>query len=111
MVGSIYYVFIFNITTTKHWFANTFIWNYTNLIVYRYLNVDIWSHINLKSENNIVYLEVKDNGSGFNANIDFKNTNTLGLQLVNTLVDQIDGELTYKSEKGKGTQILISFKM
>jgi PAS domain S-box-containing protein len=67
--------------------------------------------INLKSENNIVYLEVKDNGSGFDPNIDFKNTNSLGLQLVNTLVDQIDGKLIYKSEQGKGTEILISFKM
>lgn len=67
--------------------------------------------INLKSENNSVYLEVKDNGMGFNPSIDFKNTNSLGLQLVNTLVDQIGAELTFKSEKGKGTVILITFKM
>jgi len=67
--------------------------------------------INLKSENNTVYLEVKDNGIGFDPNIDFKNTNSLGLQLVNTLVDQIGAELTFKSEREKGTEILIAFKM
>jgi len=67
--------------------------------------------INLKSENNTVYLEVKDNGIGFDPNIDFKNTNSLGLQLVNTLVDQIGAELTFKSEREKGTEILITFKM
>jgi PAS domain S-box-containing protein len=67
--------------------------------------------INLKSENNTVYLEVKDNGMGFDPSIDFKNTNSLGLQLVNTLVDQIGAELVFKSERERGSEILIAFKM
>jgi PAS domain S-box-containing protein len=67
--------------------------------------------INLKSENNTVYLEVKDNGIGFDPSIDFRNTNSLGLQLVNTLADQIGAELIFKSEREKGTEIQIAFKM
>ena len=67
--------------------------------------------INLKSENNTVYLEVKDNWIGFDPNIDFKNTNSLGLQLVNTLVDQIGAELVFKSDSETGTEIQIAFKM
>jgi len=68
-------------------------------------------NVNLKSENNTVYLEVKDNGKGFDSNIDFRNTNSLGLQLVSTLIDQIEGDLKFKSEKDKGTEVLITFKM
>jgi PAS domain S-box-containing protein len=68
-------------------------------------------NVNLRSENNTVYLEVKDNGKGFDSNIDFRNTNSLGLQLVSTLIDQIEGDLQFKSEKDKGTEVLISFKM
>lgn len=68
-------------------------------------------HVNLKSENNTVYLEVKDNGIGFDSDIDFRNTNSLGLQLVSTLIDQIEGDLIFKSEKDKGTAVLITFKM
>ncbi len=67
--------------------------------------------INLKSENNTVYLEVKDNGAGFDPGIDFRNTNSLGLQLVNTLADQIGAELAFKSSPNTGSQIVITFKM
>jgi two-component sensor histidine kinase len=67
--------------------------------------------VNLKSKNNTVYLEVKDNGIGFDSNIDFRNTNSLGLQLVSTLIDQIEGDIEFKSEKDKGTEVLITFKM
>lgn len=67
--------------------------------------------VNLKSKNNTVYLEVKDDGIGFDSDIDFRNTNSLGLQLVSTLIDQVEGELEFKSEKNKGTSVLITFKM
>lgn len=67
--------------------------------------------INLKSENNAVYLEVKDDGSGLSPGIDLKNTNTLGLQLVNALVDQMEAKVVFNSAKGKGTSVVITFKM
>lgn len=38
-------------------------------------------------------LVVSDNGIGFPEEIDFRNTDSLGLQLVNNLVKQIDGEI------------------
>jgi PAS domain S-box-containing protein len=53
-------------------------------------------------------LVVSDNGVGFPENIDFRKTDSLGLQLVNTLVEQLEG--TIKMEKNKGTIFRISFK-
>ncbi len=67
--------------------------------------------INLTTQNNIVFLEVKDNGTGFADSIDFKNSPSLGLQLVNTLIDQIDGQLNFESNHNAGTKIIITFKM
>lgn len=67
--------------------------------------------INLRTENNIVFLEIKDNGKGFDNIVDFKNSPSLGLQLVNTLIDQIDGHLEFETDTETGTRILITFKM
>jgi two-component sensor histidine kinase len=52
-------------------------------------------------------LKVSDNGKGISKEIDFQNTGTLGLQLVNILVEQIDGCIELK--KGKGTEFIIRF--
>ena len=41
-------------------------------------------------------LLISDNGPGIPENIDFANPETLGLQLVNTLVKQIEGEIEVK---------------
>lgn len=64
--------------------------------------------ISYNEENNLFTLSVKDNGKGFPADIDFRNTSTLGLQLVNTLVGQIDGQI--EMEGTKGTLFSITFK-
>ncbi len=53
-------------------------------------------------------LDVKDSGIGFPEDLDFKNSGSLGLQLVNMLVDQIKGEIEFKNENG--TQFKIRFK-
>lgn len=45
-------------------------------------------------------LIVSDNGIGISESIDMENPDTLGLQLVNTLVDQLDGKLELKRDKG-----------
>ena len=66
---------------------------------------------NLRCENNFVFLELKDNGVGFAPGIDFENSHSLGLQLVNTLIEQIEGELKFKSKKDIGTEVLVTFKM
>jgi two-component sensor histidine kinase len=51
---------------------------------------------------------VNDNGVGFPKDLDFLNTDSFGLQLLNSLVSQIDGEITlYKSH---GVEFKITFK-
>ncbi|WP_455429665.1 sensor histidine kinase [Methanosarcina horonobensis] len=45
-------------------------------------------------------LVVSDNGVGIPENIDFENPDTLGLQLVTTLVDQLDGEIELRRDQG-----------
>jgi PAS domain S-box-containing protein len=56
---------------------------------------------------NMYVLTVEDNGIGIPKDLDFKNTQTLGLQVVNTLVGQIDG--TIELNQQNGTNISIFF--
>lgn len=53
-------------------------------------------------------LIVSDNGLGFPENVDFRNTGSLGLQLVNILVEQLED--TIELEKGEGTVFKMFFK-
>lgn len=53
-------------------------------------------------------LVIKDDGMGLPTEIDFKNADSLGLQLVNLLVEQIDGCI--ELERDNGTQFTIWFK-
>ncbi|HEY3363201.1 MAG TPA: PAS domain S-box protein [Methanosarcina sp.] len=52
-------------------------------------------------------LTISDNGVGISENFDIKELDSLGLQLVTFLVDQLDGELELK--KGHGTEFIIRF--
>ncbi len=67
--------------------------------------------INLHTKDNVLFLEVSDNGKGFPKEVDFKNTNSLGLQLVNTLVEQLNGKLELSVNKNGGTSFYINFPM
>lgn len=53
-------------------------------------------------------LEVSDNGKGLPDSIDIKNTSSLGLQLVNELTKQLDGEIKVLTDHG--TRFIILFK-
>ena len=64
--------------------------------------------VSLTSEMGICSLKVSDNGIGFPANVDFKNTKTLGFKLVNVLTNQLDGNI--ELDKRKGTEFIINFK-
>lgn len=55
-----------------------------------------------------ILLRIKDNGIGLSSKIDYRNTESLGLQLVVTLVDQIDG--TIELNAIDGTEFSINFK-
>jgi two-component sensor histidine kinase len=52
-------------------------------------------------------LSVSDNGVGIPEDLDIEDLDSLGLQLVTTLVDQIDGELDLK--RNNGTEFIIRF--
>ena len=52
-------------------------------------------------------LTVLDNGIGIPENLDIEDLDSLGLQLVTSLVDQLDGELELK--RNKGTEFTIRF--
>jgi|GEM_PF-1894863 len=52
-------------------------------------------------------LSVKDNGIGIPKNINVNNTNTLGLKLISTLNDQLEGNLNIISKNG--TEVKITF--
>lgn len=54
-------------------------------------------------------LIIGDNGIGLKKEIDFKSMDTLGLQLVYALSEQLNGKIEIKSEKGKGTEYNIEF--
>jgi len=54
-------------------------------------------------------MNVEDFGKGLPKNFDIETTETLGLSLVHTLVDQIDGKLFIKNDGG--TNILIIFEV
>jgi PAS domain S-box-containing protein len=60
-----------------------------------------------EGKNNTFTLTVSDNGMGIPENLDIGNLESLGLQLVTTLVDQLDGELELKRDNG--TEFIIRF--
>jgi two-component sensor histidine kinase len=54
-------------------------------------------------------ITVKDNGCGLPMDLDFRNTNSLGMQLVNSLVDQIKASIELKNEHG--TEFVLIFEI
>jgi two-component sensor histidine kinase len=52
------------------------------------------------AEDGLITLVVQDNGIGMPPDLDWKNTTSLGMRLVTSLVDQIDGTITLDRENG-----------
>ena len=50
-----------------------------------------------------------DNGVGFPKDLDFRKTQSLGLQLVNTLVEQLEGAI--ELDRTAGTTFKIAFNI
>jgi PAS domain S-box-containing protein len=63
--------------------------------------------INLSKDTENYLLEVADNGVGIPEGIDFRNTESLGLQIVQTLTIQLKGTLEHENEGG--TKFKLSF--
>ena len=51
-------------------------------------------------------LVVSDNGVGIPENLDIKNVDSLGIQLITTLADQLDGKFELKRNNGTETKSL-----
>ena len=64
--------------------------------------------VSLKAHSDEYELRVSDDGIGSLEKINFKNKSTLGLKLVYTLINQIEGKVAL--ERGQGTEFKIIFK-
>ena len=58
-------------------------------------------------EGDLITLIVGDDGIGIPADLDWKNTRSLGMRLINSLVDQIDGTITLDRENGTSFTITV----
>ena len=74
----------------------------TNAIKYALKNPDNYLLISLKQKNKILELVVKDNGKGFTP----EERNGIGLELVEILVKQINGNININTEKGTIIKII-----
>lgn len=64
--------------------------------------------ISIKDRGDLFVLSVGDDGVGFPEDFDYRRSESLGLQLVNTLSEQIGGRL--ELEGGEGTKFTLAFK-
>ena len=64
--------------------------------------------VEVREEGKEIILVVADDGVGFPADMDFRTTESLGMQLVVTLVEQLDG--TIEIARDRGTKFCIVFK-
>jgi PAS domain S-box-containing protein len=60
-----------------------------------------------KIEEDKVLLDVYDNGVGFPDNVDYKNSDSLGLKLISTITKQMDGNISI--ERNNGTHVKITW--
>jgi len=63
----------------------------------------------IKIEKGHYRLTISDNGTGIPKDVDFRNTKTLGLQLVFGLLEQIDGSISLEQKDGEGCVFVIEF--
>jgi two-component system, sensor histidine kinase PdtaS len=61
-----------------------------------------------KMADEMIYLEISDNGKGLPANFDFKSSQSLGIRLIRGLIEQIGGELNFSDQDG--CRIATTFK-
>ena len=61
--------------------------------------------IKLKKQSGKTVLGISDNGVGFPAGYDFEKSDSLGMQLVQALTSQIDGELKVSHENGSSFEV------
>jgi two-component system, sensor histidine kinase PdtaS len=73
----------------------------SNALKYAFPDADGILSINIEDvEDDIIELTISDNGIGFPQNFSFEKTNSLGLDLIKTLAEQLDGNVVFKNEGG-----------
>ncbi len=65
--------------------------------------------INLKRANKKVVITMSDTGVGLPPSIDVEKTESLGMQLIQALTSQLDGELTVSREKGTTFEVSFTY--
>ena len=65
--------------------------------------------IKLNKNNDNFFFQYKDNGVGFDKE-EASQKDSIGINLINAFTEQLDGELTDKTEVGKGCDITLTFK-
>ena len=81
----------------------------TNSLKYAFLDGDDGIvNIEFRKEDHTYLFIIKDNGVGLPEGFDFQNLDSLGLQLVNSLSEQIDAEIELNTDNG--TEFKIKFK-
>jgi two-component sensor histidine kinase len=58
----------------------------------------------------LVELRVADDGVGFPRGVDFKQSESLGLVIINALVEQIEGQIEQRRAEGGGTEFRLTFR-
>ncbi|MDY7022534.1 MAG: sensor histidine kinase, partial [Cyanobacteriota bacterium] len=67
----------------------------------------IWVELHQNLEQDVI-LTIRDNGIGFPENFDFRSVDSLGMELISTLVDQLEGNLEMIQDRG--TTFCLTFK-
>lgn len=81
----------------------------SNALKYAFVNTDHGEiGISIKDKDGKIEMEISDNGIGLPEDLDYENSDSLGLQLVYTLIDQLDAIM--KVDTSKGTKYLITFE-
>lgn len=62
--------------------------------------------VNFSKKDILFNLTVKDDGIGFPSDVNYKNTDSLGLQLINSLTGQIDGQIILNTSNGTSFTII-----
>jgi len=64
--------------------------------------------IHLRKKKDQLFLEINDNGKGFDTDIDFTTLKTMGIKLIHTLAKQLNAQLSLVNDNG--TKIGLTFK-
>ncbi|PAU95802.1 hypothetical protein CK503_01720 [Aliifodinibius salipaludis] len=65
--------------------------------------------ISLEEKNEIVHLNIKDNGVGLPESFGFDNANTLGMRIIQSLIEQLEASIDFASGD-EGTNFSITFE-